>query len=158
MFTDQIEKRGPVTVTDPDVIRYFMTLEEASQLVIQAGSMGDKADIFLLDMGEPLHILDLAKDMIKLSGRVIKDENNNDGDIEIVFTGLRPGEKLFEELLIDGDVSSTEHEKILCANEPRIDPQEIDIYLNDMEQAINQEDYSKIQEILKASVLGYTPK
>mgnify|MGYP001439762550 CR=1 FL=1 len=155
LFTEQIEKGGPITVTDPEIIRYFMTLEEASQLVIQAGSMGSEADIFLLDMGEPIHILDLAKDMIKLSGRTIRDSENPKGDIEIVFTGLRPGEKLCEELLIDGDVQTTEHEKILCANEPRISLKEVTDYINDLELAINQDNHKEIVRILKETVQGF---
>ena len=101
LFLDQISQGGPVTVTDKNVMRYFMTIPEASQLVLQAGCMGEGGEIFLLDMGEPIQIVDLAKDMIRLSGMSIKDQNNPNGDIEINYTGKRPGEKLFEELLID---------------------------------------------------------
>jgi len=101
LFKKQIEEGGPITVTDPEIIRYFMTINEAAQLVIQSGAMGKNGEIFLLDMGEPIKIVELAKDMIRLSGMTIRDKESPDGDIEIQFTGLRPGEKLFEELLVD---------------------------------------------------------
>ena len=111
LFRQQIENGGPVTVTDPEIIRYFMTLKESAQLIIQAGAMGSIADIFLLDMGKPIRVADLARDMIQLSGRSVKDYENPDGDIEIIFTGLRPGEKLYEELLIDDKSKPTKHPK-----------------------------------------------
>ena len=120
LFKKQIKNGGPVTVTDPRVIRYFMTISEAAELVIQAGSLSKGGDVFLLDMGEPLNILDLAKEMIKLSGKVIKDENNPTGDIEIEYTGLRDGEKLYEELLIGDDVSKTSHNYIMSSNEEKL--------------------------------------
>ena len=101
LFNKQIEAGGPVTVTDPEMIRYFMTIREAAQLVIQAGSMGNNGEVFILDMGEPVKIFDLAKDMITLSGMTVRDKTNPNGDIEIIFTGKREGEKLFEELVID---------------------------------------------------------
>ena len=107
LFKEQIARGGPVTVTDERIIRYFMTIPEASQLVIQAGAMGQGGDVFVLDMGEPIRIVDLAKRMIHLSGLEIKDAEHPDGDIEISFTGLRPGEKLYEELLIGDNVSKT---------------------------------------------------
>ena len=113
LFKKQIEKGGPVTVTHPDVTRYFMTIPEAAQLVIQAGAMGTGGDVFLLDMGEPVKIVDLAKQMIRLSGFKPMDEKGL-GDIALQFTGLRPGEKLYEELLIDHkDTQLTEHSRIL---------------------------------------------
>ena len=117
LFREQIREGGPVTVTHPDVIRYFMTIPEAAQLVIQAGSMGSGGDVFVLDMGSPVRIADLAKRMIQLAGYTVRDEKHPDGDIEIRFTGLRPAEKLFEELLIGKNVTGTEHPRILRAME-----------------------------------------
>src|SRR5690606_17759271 len=105
LFREQIKRGGPVTVTHKDIIRYFMTIPEAAQLVLQAGSMAQGGDVFVLDMGEPVRIVDLARRMIKLMGASVRDENNPDGDIEIVFTGLRPAEKLYEELLIGNNVT-----------------------------------------------------
>ena len=104
LFRKQIKDGGPVTVTDPKVIRYFMTIGEATELVIQAGSISNGGEVFLLDMGNPISILSLAKEMIRLSGKTIKDNSNNDDSIEIIFTGLRDGEKLYEELLIGDSV------------------------------------------------------
>lgn len=119
LFKEQIARGGPVTVTDPDVIRYFMSTHEAVELVIQAGSIAQGGEVFLLDMGEPVKIHELAKDMIQLAGHSVKDSEHPEGDIEIVFTGLRAGEKLYEELLILGEhVSSTEHPKIMRGAEP----------------------------------------
>lgn len=158
LFRKQIKNGGPVTVTDPDVIRYFMTLEEASQLVIQAGAMGRDGNIFLLDMGEPVRILELARDMIRLSGRTIKDESNDEGDIEIVFTGLRSGEKLYEELLIDGDSIPTSNKKILQANDVGISFENVQKYLDLFDDAIMKHDHIKAKEILQESVDGYKPK
>ncbi|MGO8077375.1 polysaccharide biosynthesis protein, partial [Rhizobium leguminosarum] len=100
LFRQQIKEGGPVTLTHPDITRYFMTISEASQLVIQAGAMAEGGDVFLLDMGEPIRIADLARKMVELSGLAVRDENNPEGDIELSVTGLRPGEKLYEELLI----------------------------------------------------------
>ena len=117
LFSKQISEGGPLTLTHPKVIRYFMTIPEAAQLVIQSCSMAKGGEVFLLDMGEPVNIKDLAIQMIKLSGMTVKDSNNLDGDIEIKITGLRPGEKLFEELLIDGKSESTSHPLIYKANE-----------------------------------------
>ena len=120
LFKKQISRGGPITITHPKIIRYFMTIKEASQLVIQATSMAKNGEIFLLDMGEPVKILDLAKQMIQLSGLTVK-ENNNDGDIEIKITGIRAGEKLYEELLIDGQSKKTKHPLIYIADENEID-------------------------------------
>src|SRR5690606_17077812 len=117
LFREQIKRGGPVTVTHRDIIRYFMTIPEASQLVLQAGAMGQGGDVFVLDMGEPLRIADLARRMVHLMGLSVKDESNPDGDIEIVYTGLRPAEKLFEELLICKNVTATEHPMIMRATE-----------------------------------------
>ena len=157
LFRKQIEAGGPVTVTDPKIIRYFMTITEASQLVIQAGAMGSEGDIFLLDMGECIKVVDLAKDMIKLSGMTVKDENNPDGDIEIIFTGLRPGEKLYEELLIDENAKSTEHNKIMRATEKGIKWDDLQLYLSELEQAVKQEDHKTIRKIFLNTVTGFSP-
>src|SRR5699024_108932 len=125
LFRDQIRRGGPVTVTHPKITRYFMTIPEAAQLVIQAGSLGQGGDVFVLDMGEPVKIADLAEKMINLTGLTVKSDKNPAGDIAIKFTGLRPGEKLYEELLIGDDVIDTEHEMIMRANESMISWKEL---------------------------------
>ncbi|MDP5037354.1 MAG: polysaccharide biosynthesis protein, partial [Alishewanella sp.] len=117
LFREQIRKGGPVTITHKDIIRYFMTIPEAAQLVIQAGAMGKGGDVFVLDMGEPVKISDLAKRMIHLMGLEVQDEQHPDGDIELRYTGLRPGEKLYEELLVGNNVRKTEHSRIMAADE-----------------------------------------
>merc|ERR1711965_321033 len=127
-FKKQIAMGGPITVTHPEVIRYFMSIPEAAELVIQAGAMGEGGDVFVLDMGEPVKIVELAKRLINLSGMDLIDEKNPEGDIEIIFTGLRPGEKLYEELLIGGNVSPTEHKKILKAQEESLSSNELENY------------------------------
>ena len=157
LFRRQIENGGPLTVTDPNIIRYFMTIEEASQLVIQAGAMGSQGEVFLLDMGEPIHVLDLAKDMIRLSGMTIKDQANPNGDIEIIFTGLRPGEKLYEELLIGIESDTTEHEKIMKATEETIEYEDLQRYILDLNLAVNESNFEKIREIFLNTVSGYNP-
>ncbi|MBT7409663.1 MAG: polysaccharide biosynthesis protein, partial [Methylococcales bacterium] len=129
LFREQIKRGGPVTVTHPKIIRYFMTIPEAAQLVIQAGAMGKGGDVFVLDMDEPVKILDLARRMIRLSGFEVKDQNNPDGDVEIAFSGLRDGEKLYEELLIGDNVSSTNHPKIMRAEEDILSDSEIKLFL-----------------------------
>ena len=158
LFREQLEKGGPITVTDPEVIRYFMSIPEAAQLVIQAGAMGQNADIFVLDMGEPIKILDLAKRMIRLSGLEVRDSKNPGGDIEITFTGLREGEKLYEELLIGDDVTSTEHNRIMRAKENFSSWEEILERLNQFKEAILDRDQEKIHKILLNSVDGFDPK
>lgn len=158
LFESQIKKGGPVTVTDPNIIRYFMTIKEAAQLVIQAGAMGSKGDIFLLDMGDQVKIIDLAKDMIRLSGKTIKDENNKNGDIEIIFTGLRPGEKLYEELLIDENAESTDHKKIMKAIERRIDWETMKTYLIDMKKMVDNDEQDQIVSLLSKTVTGFKLK
>ena len=158
LFRRQIKEGGPVTVTNAKVVRYFMTIPEAAQLVIQAGSMGLDGDIFLLDMGEPIQVLDLAKDMIRLSGMTINDDQNPEGDIKISFTGLRPGEKLYEELLIDEKSVATKHDKIMRAEEKGIEWDELEICISKLEQAIIESDLSKIREIFLNTVSGYNPE
>jgi UDP-N-acetylglucosamine 4,6-dehydratase len=157
LFRRQIEKGGPITVTDPDIIRYFMTISEASQLVIQAGSMGIEGEIFLLDMGKQVQVLDLAKDMISLSGMTIKDKNNLNGDIEIIFTGLRPGEKLYEELLIDQEALPTEHEKIMKTKEKGLEWDALEKHILELDEAVINFDIEKIREIFLKTVSGYSP-
>lgn len=157
LFKKQIKNGGPVTVTDPRVIRYFMTISEAAELVIQAGSLSKGGDVFLLDMGEPLNILDLAKEMIKLSGKVIKDENNPTGDIEIEYTGLRDGEKLYEELLIGDDVSKTSHNYIMSANEEKLTHEQITNCIDKFKELNSESSIEDIKKILYESVSGYDP-
>ena len=158
LFQQQIKDGGPVTVTHPEVIRYFMSIPEAAELVIQAGAMGQGGDVFVLDMGEPVKIYELAKKLIKLSGMEVKDRDNPDGDIEIIFTGLRPGEKLYEELLIGGNVSTTEHKQILRAEEEFLSSEELEKYLNLLEKAEEEVDFVALRTILKDVVAGYTPE
>ena len=157
LFQKQIKEGGPVTVTDPEVIRYFMSIPEAAGLVIQAGAMGEGGDVFVLDMGEPVKIFELAKRLINLSGLDLKDEDNLDGDIEIVFTGLRHGEKLYEELLIGDKVSSTAHKQILRAEEECLSKQELDKYLSLLNDAQKDGDVSLLKEIFKEVITGFEP-
>ncbi len=158
LFEKQIKKGGPLTVTDENIYRYFMTIQEAVELVIQAGSMGSNGDIFLLDMGEPVGIYQLAKDMIFLSGKTVKDHENPHGDIEILFTGLRPGEKLYEELLINQDAGNTKHEKIMLAHDTSISLKMVDNYLHQLEQQTINNHINGIKEILLEVVEGFKPQ
>ena len=155
LFKKQIAQGGPVTVTHPEVTRYFMTIPEAAQLVIQAGAMGTGGDVFLLDMGEPVKIVDLAKQMIRLSGFRAIDENGI-GDIEIQFTGLRPGEKLYEELLIDADnVEKTDHERILKSFEKFYEYLEVSQIFTQLKHYRHDDDLNELFTILKKYVDGY---
>jgi FlaA1/EpsC-like NDP-sugar epimerase len=158
LFREQIARGGPVTVTDKRIIRYFMTIPEASQLVIQAGAMGQGGDVFVLDMGEPIRIIDLAKRMIHLSGLEIKDDAHPDGDIEIQFTGLRAGEKLYEELLIGDNVSKTPHPRIMRAEESMIAWAELEKMLAVLEQAAKEDDFEQIRFVLQQAVSGFAPQ
>lgn len=157
LFQKQIKDGGPITVTHPDVVRYFMSIPEAAELVIQAGAMGEGGDVFVLDMGEPVKIVELAKRLISLSGMELIDENNKDGDIEIIFTGLKPGEKLFEELLIGDNASSTEHKRILRAQEECIERDELDEYLIQINNAQEEGNVLALKNILKEAIIGFTP-
>ncbi|WP_180110844.1 MULTISPECIES: nucleoside-diphosphate sugar epimerase/dehydratase [unclassified Acinetobacter] len=158
LFKKQIAQGGPVTVTHPEVTRYFMTIPEAAQLVIQAGAMGTGGDVFLLDMGEPVKIVDLAKQMIRLSGFRAIDENGL-GDIEIQFTGLRPGEKLYEELLIDADnVEKTKHERILKSFEKYREYDEITFIFCDLKKLCYSNNLLLLNDILTKYVDGYLCK
>lgn len=158
LFREQIARGGPVTVTDTRVIRYFMTIPEAAQLVIQAGAMGLGGDVFVLDMGESIRIDDLAKRMINLSGLEVRDENHPNGDIEISYTGLRPGEKLYEELLIGNNVSDTVHPRILRAEEEVIPWGELSGRLKKLKKALEKDDLKAMRVLLKESVSGFSPQ
>ena len=158
LFREQIARGGPVTVTDARIIRYFMTIPEASQLVIQAGALGRGGDVFVLDMGDPIRILDLAKRMIHLSGLEIKDEDHPAGEIGIRFTGLRPGEKLYEELLIGDNVSETSHARIMRAEEQVIPWFELEKMLGVLEQATRDDDFERVRDVLKRAVSGFVPQ
>ena len=158
LFREQIARGGPVTVTDERIIRYFMTIPEAAQLVIQAGAMGQGGDVFVLDMGEPIRILDLAKRMIHLSGLEIKDEDHPAGEIEISFTGLRPGEKLYEELLIGDNVSETSHARIMRAQERVIPWTELENLLATLELATKNDNFELVRSIFMAAVSGFVPQ
>jgi len=157
LFRKQIALGGPVTVTHPDITRYFMTIPEASQLVIQAGAMGKGGDVFVLDMGDSVKIVDLATKMIHLSGFKVKDALNPDGDIAVNFSGLRPGEKLYEELLIGDDVTGTDHERIMSAHEVMLPWQQYSAILEQLDEACHRFDHEKIREILLATPTGFNP-
>ena len=156
-FRQQIRDGGPITLTHPEVTRYFMTIPEAAQLVIQAGAMAKGGDVFVLDMGESVKILDLARRMIELSGLTLKDEQNPDGDIEIEITGLRPGEKLYEELLIGHNPKPTSHSRIMKAHEEFVSWVELEGKLKSLEMALNVNDVGVIRLIMEKLVAGYTP-
>ena len=158
LFQQQIKEGGPVTVTHSEVIRYFMSISEAAELVIQAGAMGKGGDVFVLDMGEPVKVYELAKRLIRLSGMELKDENNPEGDIEITFTGLKPGEKLYEELLIGDNVSTTEHKRILRAEEDFLTTEELEQHIDLLKEAEKEGDVVALKEILKDVVSGFTPE
>ncbi|WP_312224458.1 polysaccharide biosynthesis protein [Stutzerimonas nitrititolerans] len=158
LFREQIRRGGPVTVTHPKITRYFMTIPEAAQLVLQAGSMGLGGDVFVLDMGAPVRIAELAEKMIHLSGLSVRNESNPNGDIAIQFTGLRPGEKLYEELLIGDDVTPTEHPMIMSANETYLSWGELRDVLDRLLQALRDDDLEQVRGILRAIVDGYSPR
>ncbi|HFG1600116.1 TPA: polysaccharide biosynthesis protein [Vibrio cholerae] len=157
LFKRQIEAGGPITVTHPDIIRYFMTIPEAAQLVIQAGAMGKGGDVFVLDMGEPVRITDLAANLIQLSGLEVKDEQHPYGDIAIEFTGLRPGEKLYEELLIGDNVQKTAHERIMTANERYLPLAEFEQHLNELDKACHAFNHERIRELLLEAPTDFNP-
>jgi FlaA1/EpsC-like NDP-sugar epimerase len=157
LFRDQIKSGGPITLTHADITRYFMTIPEAAQLVIQAGAMGTGGDVFVLDMGQPVRIYDLAKRMVELSGLVLKDELHPDGDIDIAITGLRPGEKLFEELLIGDNPQPTQHPRIMKANEDFMPWHMLQLQLDEINTAVQTNDVPKIRGLLQSLVPGYQP-
>jgi FlaA1/EpsC-like NDP-sugar epimerase len=158
LFRRQISAGGPVTVTHPEVTRYFMTVQEAAQLVIQAGAMASGGDVFVLDMSEPIRIIDLARKMVHLMGYNVRDENSYRGDIAIEYTGLRPGEKLFEELLIGESVTGTDHPKIMRAEEDALPWNELEQYLQELQGACKRMDIAAIRAILMKVVDGFNPK
>jgi FlaA1/EpsC-like NDP-sugar epimerase len=155
LFQDQIRRGGPVTVTHRDVRRFFMTIPEAAQLVLQAGSMGTGGDVFVLDMGQPVEIDELARRMIKLTGLTLRDASNPEGDIEIEYLGLRPGEKLFEELLIGSNVTGTEHPMIMRAIEPSPTWDEVRELLSELAIAVNRIDCRQVMSLLEKAVREY---
>ncbi|MBE7927483.1 polysaccharide biosynthesis protein [Pseudomonas saudiphocaensis] len=157
-FYQQIRSGGPVTVTHPKITRYFMTIPEAAQLVIQAGSMGQGGDVFVLDMGQPVKIAELAEKLIHLSGMSVRSEKNPHGDITIEFTGLRPGEKLYEELLIGDNVSATEHPMIMRAEEESFTWDVLRALLAKLLKAVEQDDYPQVRVLLREMVSGYVPE
>jgi FlaA1/EpsC-like NDP-sugar epimerase len=157
LFREQIRRGGPLTVTHPDVIRYFMTIPEASQLVLQAGAMAHGGDLFVLNMGKPVRIVELARRMINLSGLTVRDEASPEGDIEIRFTGLRPAEKLFEELLIGNNTTGTEHPMIMRAIEHSPEWPEVQEQLQQLIVAMGQFDVREAREILMGAVREYRP-
>ncbi|RON02412.1 hypothetical protein BK659_23615, partial [Pseudomonas brassicacearum] len=157
LFHKQIKSGGPLTVTHPKITRYFMTIPEAAQLVIQAGSMGQGGDVFVLDMGEPVKIVELAEKMIHLSGLSVRSDKNLQGDIAIEFTGLRPGEKLYEELLIGDNVAATQHPMIMSANEDHLPWEVLKGKLTELLAAVERDDYSRVRQLLRDTVSGYTP-
>ena len=156
-FSEQIARGGPITVTHPEITRYFMTIPEAASLVVQAGAMATRGDVFVLDMGEPIRIADLAQRMVHLAGLRIRDEKTPSGDIEIQYTGMRPGEKLHEELLIGSNVEGTEHPMIMRAREEKLGWAEMKPLLGRLESACDTYDISTVLRILGETVSGYTP-
>ena len=155
LFEDQIRRGGPVTVTHREVRRFFMTIPESAQLVLQAGSMGTGGDVFVLDMGQPVEIDELARRMIRLTGLSVRDASNPDGDIEIEYSGLRPGEKLFEELLIGSNVTGTEHPMIMRAIEPCPSWEEARAILSELAIAVNRIDCPQVMAVLEKAVREY---
>ncbi|WP_290611630.1 nucleoside-diphosphate sugar epimerase/dehydratase [Idiomarina sp.] len=157
LFKEQIERGGPVTVTHPDITRFFMTIPEAAQLVIQAGTMGHSGSVFVLDMGESVKIVDLARKMIRLSGLEEKTEQNPHGDIAIEFTGLRPGEKLYEELLIGDNVEASDHARILRANEQSLVWDDMKLLLEKLDDTCQRFAIDELRDVLLKAPTGYKP-
>ncbi|MGY5807264.1 polysaccharide biosynthesis protein [Rhizobium sp. LEGMi198b] len=157
LFRQQIRDGGPITLTHPDITRYFMTIPEASQLVIQAGAMSGGGDVFLLDMGEPVRIADLARRMVELSGLTVRDQDEPEGDIELEITGLRPGEKLYEELLIGDNPQATTHPRIMRAKEDFLPWSELSKRLAALEAALDENDIPQARTLLQKLVSGYAP-
>ena len=157
LFRQQIKDGGPITITDFRITRFFMAIPEAAQLVIQASALAQGGDVFLLDMGEPVKIIDLARRMIELSGLDVKDSLNPDGDIEIAEIGLRPGEKLYEELLINGNPEKTSHQRIFKSREDFLSWSEFEPILEHLNLVIDSNDRDELIKILVALVSGYVP-
>ncbi len=157
LFRQQIKSGGPITLTHADVTRYFMTIPEAAQLVIQAGAMAHGGEVFVLDMGEPVRITDLARRMVELSGLTVQDDHNPDGDIALEITGLRPGEKLYEELLIGDDPQPTQHARIMKAHESCRTWQQMQEWLANLRSALQRNDVQAMRALLLELVQGYQP-
>ncbi len=157
LFRDQIQQGGPITLTHEEITRYFMTIPEAAQLVIQSGAMASGGEVFLLEMGEPVRIIDLARRMVELSGLTVRDETNSDGDVEIIVTGLRPGEKLYEELLIGDNPEPTQHARIMKAHEEHPSWSRVEAAVESLVSALDTNDVMAIREILIDLVPGYAP-
>jgi FlaA1/EpsC-like NDP-sugar epimerase len=155
LFRRQLASGGPLTVTHPEVTRYFMTIPEAAQLVLQAGAMAQGGDVFVLDMGEPVRIMDLAQRMVQLSGLTLRDAGHPEGDIDIIITGLRPGEKLYEELLIGDKPERTAHPRIMKAHEDHLPWDELAEQLRRLQQAAVAQDLPAIKAVLQHCVHGY---
>jgi FlaA1/EpsC-like NDP-sugar epimerase len=158
LFREQLKKGGPITLTHAEITRYFMTIPEAAQLVIQAGAMGQGGDVFVLDMGQPVKIYDLAKRMIELSGLSLRDQRTPDGDIEIVITGLRPGEKLYEELLIGDNPQPTAHQRIMKAQEEFLPYELLLNKLLQLKVAIDRNNVFELRVMMGDLVSGYVPQ
>jgi FlaA1/EpsC-like NDP-sugar epimerase len=156
-FRQQIKDGGPITLTHPDVTRYFMTIPEAAQLVIQAGAMAKGGDVFVPDMGKPVKIFDLAHRMVELSGLTVRDDNDPEGDIPIEVTGLRPGEKLYEELLIGDNPEPTSHPRIMKAHEDFLPWVVFEEKLNALRMALDVNDVGVVRMMLQQLVSGYEP-
>jgi FlaA1/EpsC-like NDP-sugar epimerase len=157
LFREQIKNGGPITLTHSDITRYFMTIPEAAQLVIQAGAMGQGGDVFVLDMGQPVKIIDLARRMVELSGMTVRDGLHPEGDIELTVTGLRPGEKLYEELLIGDNPKPTQHACIMRAHEQFLPWAQLEGKLNALSIAMSANDVPVIRGLLQQLVSGYQP-
>jgi FlaA1/EpsC-like NDP-sugar epimerase len=157
LFRRQIQEGGPITITHPDIVRYFMLIPEAAQLVIQASAMARGGEVFVLDMGEPVRISDLARSMIRLAGMTERTEQEPKGDIAIEFVGLRPGEKLFEELLIGDNVVPSGHPRIMCAHERHIDPSLLDKMLSVLREACDSGDTDAMLRQVRNMVPEFRP-
>ena len=155
LFREQIKNGGPITLTHPDITRFFMSIPEAAQLVIQAGAMGTGGDVFVLDMGQPVRIHDLAIRMVEISGLRLKTADQPEGDIEITITGLRPGEKLYEELLIGHNPKPTQHARIMKANEEFLAWPQLQERLESLRMAMSVNDVPLIRHFLSQWVQGY---
>jgi FlaA1/EpsC-like NDP-sugar epimerase len=157
LFTKQIKAGGPITVTHPDITRFFMTIPEAAQLVIQAGALGRKGEVFVLDMGASVKIVDLASKMAHLMGHTLQTNDNPNGDIELKFSGLRPGEKLYEELLIDDADTTTEHPRIMGADETKIPFEEVILLFDELNRLLLEHNAVDAKNLLRKAPLGYNP-
>jgi len=157
LFREQIKGGGPITLTHADITRYFMTIPEAAQLVIQAGAMAEGGDVFVLDMGAPVRIIDLARRMVELSGLSLKSAEQPDGDIEIAVSGLRPGEKLYEELLIGDNPTGTAHPRVMRAREEALAWEVLMTKMAALETALAANNVAQIRQILHGLVSGYRP-